>query len=126
MIFSMPTKKSTTDSRITNDKNVSPGNAKAIIDKMIANAPRPIWAARIQLGDLVSSNFYNVYILKYISTWYFVSLVPNNGYLNNFILTCILSFEGIELRNNKGRLRVNGGYIKKIRNVILYTSKGQR
>lgn len=59
IIFSIPVTINVIANNITNDKIVRPGNTKAIIENIIANAPSPIWMALIHRGDLsiVVSNF---------------------------------------------------------------------
>jgi hypothetical protein len=51
IIFSMPTKNKTMETRITIERNVRPGNAIATPDSIIANMPRPICAQRIHPDD---------------------------------------------------------------------------
>ena len=47
----MPTKNRTTDTRITIERNVRPGNAIATLDSIIVNMPKPICAKRIHPDD---------------------------------------------------------------------------
>jgi hypothetical protein len=42
IIFSMPTKNKTTETRMTIERNVRPGNAIATPDSIITNIPKPI------------------------------------------------------------------------------------
>jgi hypothetical protein len=51
MTFSIPTINNAIARIITIETTVAPGNTIAIIARIMAKAPRPIWAARLHPGD---------------------------------------------------------------------------
>jgi lambda repressor-like predicted transcriptional regulator len=68
MTFSIPTINNTMERIITKETSVRPGNTSAIMARIMAMAPRPIWAARFHPEDfceftmrrLIISNYLNV------------------------------------------------------------------
>ena len=57
MIFSIPTKNKTTETRMTTERNVRPGNAIATPENIIAIMPKPICTKRIHLGNEVAVEY---------------------------------------------------------------------
>jgi hypothetical protein len=57
MIFSIPTKISTTASRITSEITVKPGKNNAAPETIIAKIPKPICAALFQPGSFTELIF---------------------------------------------------------------------